>query len=84
MTTPTLTRVEFNLGEVQDLSQDFMEYLEETQTEVGFGAVALGLTLGKVLCGGMDKVMTDAEQSQFIEAIMEFVSTYFAATGEVN
>jgi hypothetical protein len=63
------------MEEVHALSVDLLEFLGESDDNVGVGILALLLTVGRLM---NDKTMEAEEELEFIQGAMEFCGMYFS------
>ena len=76
---PNVTRITVDLGEAHNLSIDVLRYFESQDIEGGVGAVSLVLSTGRILFP--DEMMKEEDELRFVQSVMDFVGTYFAAGG---
>lgn len=70
----------FNLTEVHNTSVGLLTYLEEQETPVGLSAVALLMSIGRLLS---PTPMSDEQEIAFIKDALDWGGAYFAE-GEKN
>jgi hypothetical protein len=69
------------MEEVHSASCDLLQLLEEEEITHGLGIMALIMTLGRLVS---PKVLSNEEETAFLQTMTEFVGLYFAEEGEAN
>lgn len=67
-------QVEFNMDDVHHVSLELLGLLEQEDVEVGLAAVAMALSLGRIMS---PKTLEPEDEVRFVQAFTEFVGTYF-------
>jgi hypothetical protein len=80
MRNPSAVRASFDLEDIHDISLDVLQLLEDEEVEVAEAAVALALSLGRIIA---PKTLEQDEQIKFTQDLMEWAGCYFAE-GQVN
>lgn len=74
------TKVSFDFIEIHELSLRVLQSLEDAQVEVPKAVLGLALSMGRVMS---PDILSDADEVKFLQAIIEWGSTYFAP-GSLN